>query len=365
VRTIGDLRRFIDLPYRLHAGTPWIPPLRLERWIFLIQRLNAFFTHGSGQYFLAWRDGRVVGRITAHVDDAYNAFHDARWGMFGFVEFEDDPEIVRALLCTAEAWVRAKGCDRLVGPMAFSMNDESGVLIEGFELEPLTRQPWHPPYYAQRLEEAGLTKAVDLLSWYLQVADRSKVRPALLRMGARARESGGVTIREMSRRHLRKDLDAFAEVYNAAWSQNWGYTPFGKADLDAYALELRLVRSPGWFQIAEKDGEVIGMAITVMDINQVLKRMKGRLLPFGWWHFLRRHHTTDQLRVGFLGVKPEHVQTGAGSALYEAHFDVGEGSPLKSGEAGWILEGNKAMNKSLQAMNGHVVKKWRMFERVL
>jgi GNAT superfamily N-acetyltransferase len=363
VRSLGDLRRFIDLPYRLHAGTPWVPPLRLERWIFLTQRLNAFFTHGRAGYFLAWRDGRVVGRITAHVDDAFNAHHGSAWGTFGFLELEDDPEALEALLVSAEAWLRARGCDRMVGPMDFSMNDESGVLIEGHELRPLVRQPWQPPYYARRLEEAGLTKAVDLLSWSLDVRDRGSVRPALMRMARRARESGGITVREMSRRHLRRELDAFAEVYNAAWSQNWGFVPYGKADLDQYALDLRLVRSPGWFQIAEKDGEVVGMAITVMDINQVLARMDGRLLPWGWWHYLRRHRTVDQLRVGFLGVKPEHVASGAGAALYEAHYDVAERSPLSHGEAGWILEGNRAMNKSLEAMHGRVVKRWRVFER--
>ncbi|WP_051470881.1 GNAT family N-acetyltransferase [Patulibacter minatonensis] len=365
VRSVADLRRFIDLPYRLHAGTPWIPPLRLERWIFLVQKLNAFFSHGRGTYFLAWRDGRVVGRITAHVDDSYNEHHDARRGLFGFIEFEDDPEVVRALLDAAEAWVRGQGCDRIVGPMDFGMNDECGVLVDGFEREPLVRQPWHPPYYGERLEEAGLTKAVDLLSYWLEVAGRDKVRPALLRMGARAREQNGVVVRPMRMRGLRKELDAFADVYNQAWSENWGYSPFREEDLDAWAFELRLVHSPGWYLIAEKDGEVIGMSVTVMDINQVLKRMKGRLLPFGWLHYLRRHRIVDQLRVGFLGVKPEHMVTGAGAALYEAQYDVGATSPLKAGEAGWILETNKAMNKSLQAMSGVVVKRWRMYEREL
>jgi GNAT superfamily N-acetyltransferase len=283
--------------------------------------------------------------------------------MFGFLELEDDQEVADALLDAADAWLRARGCDRMVGPMDFSMNDESGVLIEGFQREPLVRQPWQPPYYRERCEQAGLAKAVDLLSWSLSVRDREKVRPALMRMARRARESGGVTVRPMRRLHLRRELDAFAEVYNAAWSQNWGFVPYGKADLDAYAAELQLVYSPGWFQVAEKDGETIGMAITVMDINQVLKKMRGRVLPLGWWHFLRRHRTVDQLRVGFLGVKPEHVATGAGAALYEAHFDVAARSRLTHGEAGWILESNRAMNRSLEAMGGEVVKRWRVYER--
>ena len=144
VRGPRDLRQFVALPYRLHRGTPWIPPLKLERYLFLLQPFNAYFRHGAGAYFLARRDGRVVGRISAQVDHAYNQFHSNRWGMFGFLEFEDDQEVLDALLAAGEAWLRHHGCDRMVGPMDLQLNDESGVLFEGFELEPLIRQPWHP-----------------------------------------------------------------------------------------------------------------------------------------------------------------------------------------------------------------------------
>jgi hypothetical protein len=364
-RDWDSLRRFIDLPFRLHAGTPWIPPLRLERWLFLNRRLNAYFSHGRAQYFLARRGDRVVGRISAQVDHAYNAFHDNRWGMFGFLELEDDPEVLDALLAAARGWLRARGCDHMIGPMDFSMNDESGVLIEGFDLEPLIRQPWHPPYYQRLCEEAGLTKAMDLLSWDLAISDREQMDPRLFSFAERARERSGITIRPMSRRHLRRELDAFADVYNSAWSSNWGFVPYNKADLDAYAIDLQLVYSPGWFMVAEHDGETVGMAITVMDINQVLKRMKGRLLPLGWWHYLRRHHTVDRVRVGFLGVKREYQHTGAAPALFVEHFNVAARSRPKRGEAGWILETNRAMNRGLEAMNGRVVKRYRVYEQAL
>ena len=166
------------LPYRLHAGTPWIPPLRLERYLFLIQPLNAYFKHADAAYFLARRDGRVVGRISAQVDHAYNEFHSNRWGMFGFLDFEEDQEALDALLAAAERWLLERGCDRIVGPMDFVLNEESGVLIEGFALEPLIRQPWHPPYYQQKCEAAGLTKAMDLFSyWQLDIGNR-ETRPA-------------------------------------------------------------------------------------------------------------------------------------------------------------------------------------------
>ncbi len=365
MRSWSDLRAFIDLPYRLHAGTPWIPPLRLERWLFLSRRLNAYFTHGRAQYFLARRDGRVVGRVSAQVDDAFNEFHDSRWGMFGFLEFEDDPEILRALLGAAEGWLRNLGCDRMVGPMDFSVNDESGVLIEGFELEPMIKQPWHPPYYQQHCEALGLEKAMDLLSWGLSINDRENMKPLLLQLAEAAEKEHGVRIRKMSRRHLRSEMDIFADVYNSAWSKNWGFVPYSKEDLDAYALELQLVYAPGWFMVAEIDGEPVAMAISVMDINQVLKRMKGRLLPFGWWHYLNRWRIVDKVRVGFLGVKHEFRATGVASALYVEHFNQAARSPLKSGEAGWILETNRHMNRGLEYMNGRVVKRYRVYERAL
>jgi hypothetical protein len=363
VRSWSDLRAFVDLPYRLHAGTPWVPPLRLERYAFLSRRLNAYFTHGRAQYLLARRGEQVVGRMSVQVDDAFNAFHDSRWGMFGMVELEDDPDVLPALLAAAQAWARRRGCDRLVGPMDFSMNDESGVLVAGHGLRPLIRQPWHPPYYEARCEQAGLERAMDLLSWWLDVSDRDSVRPALWRIAERARTQHGVTVRAMERRHLRRELEAFADIYNSAWSHNWGFVPYGKADLDAYAAELQLVYSPGWFMVAELDGEPIAMAISVMDVNQVLARMNGRLLPLGWWHFLRRHRIVDRVRVGFLGVKPEYEMTGAAALLYERHYDLAERTPLKRGEAGWILETNRGMNRGLEAMGGEVVKRYRLYER--
>jgi hypothetical protein len=365
VRGWRQLREFIDLPYRLHADTLWIPPVRLERWAYLTRRANAFFRHGRAEYFLARRGGRVVGRITAQVDDAFNDFHHSRWGMFGFVELEDEGDILPALLGEAERWLRAAGCERMVGPMDFTMNDESGVLVEGFDLEPLIKQPWHPPYYQRRCQEAGLDKAMDLLSWWLEVANRSTLDPLLPKLAERASRRHGITIRKMSRWHLRRELEAFADVYNQAWSKNWGFVPYAKADLDQYALEMQFVYSPEWFMVAEHDGETVGMAITVLDINQVYKKMQGRLLPWGWWHLLNRHRIVDQVRVGFLGIKPQYQYTGAAAALYVEHFDASERSLIKQGEAGWTLETNSGMNRGLEAMGARVVKRYRVYERVL
>jgi GNAT superfamily N-acetyltransferase len=365
VRGFVELRRFVAFPFELHAGTPWTPPLKLERYMFLSRRLNAYFKHGEAEYFLATRDGRVVGRITAQIDHAFNEFHSSRWGMFGFLEFENDPEVLAALLEAAEAWLRARGCERMVGPMDFAMNDESGVLVEGFEHEPLIRQPWHPPYYQRRCEEAGLRKAIDLLSWDLAITNRERLHPVLPKTAERAHSKYGVTIRPMSRRHLRRELDEFANVYNAAWSDNWGFTPYSKEDLDALALDLQLVYDRDWFMIAEIGEQTVGMAITIPDVNQVLSKMNGRLLPLGWWYYLRKRQLIDRVRVGFLGVLPEYQHTGVAAALYLAHFDAAKVSRGKKGEASWILETNHAMNRGLEAMGGRVIKRWRVYERLL
>ena len=365
VRGLRELRQFISLPYRLHAGTPWVPPLRLERYAFLNRRLNPYFKHGEAEYFLAWRDGRVVGRITAQIDHAFNDYHRSRWGMFGFLELEDDQEVIEALLAAAEGWLRTRECERMVGPMDFQLNDESGLLIDGYELEPVIRQPWHPPYYRERVEEAGLDKAMDLFAWDLHVSERDKVLPILPELAERAGTEHGIRIRPMSRLRLRRELDEFAKVYNAAWSQNWGFVPYSKEDLDAYATELQLVYSRAWFMVGEKDGETIAMALSFPDINQVLKRMGGRILPFGWWHFLRKGRIMDRVRVGFLGVLPEHQHTGVAALLYMKHYDAAERTRQKSGEASWILESNEPMNRALEAMGGRIVKRHRVYERTL
>jgi GNAT superfamily N-acetyltransferase len=363
-----DLKAFIGLPFRLHANHPlWVPPLKLERRLFLNRRLNAFFSHGEAEYFLARRDGRVVGRISAQVNHAFNDYQDKRWGWFGFLELEDDEEVARALLDAAATWLRARGSERMVGPADFSMNDESGVLIEGFDLRPMIRQPWHPPYYQRLMEQAGMEKAMDLLMWNLEVSDRAKVLPVIFELAEKVESDHGIRVRPMRRRQLRKDLDAFAEVYNSAWSKNWDFVPYSKKDLDAYAQELQLVFDKHWFMIAERidTGEVVGMAMTIPDVNQVLEQMKGRLLPLGWWRFLRKGRTIDRVRVGFLGVKPEYQHTGVAAKLYVEHFNAAAVRPQSGGEMGWILETNTAMNRGMEAMGGRIVKRYRVYERLL
>jgi len=362
----AELREFIGLPYRLHANAAqWVPPLRLERWVFLSRRSNPFFRHGDAQLFLARRDHRVAGRISAQVDHAFNDFHGNAWGMFGFLEVEEDAELLEALLGAAAGWLRERGRDRMVGPMDFTMNDESGLLIEGFERRPMVRQAWHPPYYRELCEAAGLEKAVDLWMWELHISGKDRVLPIIWELAEALESKHGIRIRKMSRLRLRRELDEFAEIYNEAWSDNWGFVPYSKEDLDAYARELHLVFDRRWFMRALHGDKTVGIAITVPDINQVLARMNGRLLPLGWWHYLRRRRIIDRCRVGFLGVKPAYQHTGVAAGLYAEHYRMAEATRIKGGEMGWILETNTAMNRAMEAMGARVVKRYRIFERAL
>jgi GNAT superfamily N-acetyltransferase len=360
-----DLRAFVDLPFRLYGtDSPWVPPLKLERYTYLSRRLNPFFKHGDARLFLAERDGRVVGRISAHVDHAYNEHHDAYWGWFGFLEVEDDAEALTALLDAGEGWLRERGCERMVGPADFTMNDGCGVLVDGFDRAPIIRQTWNEPYLPQLCEGAGLDKAMDVFFWHLEIADRAEMLPILPQLATTAREEHGMRIRKMSRRSLRLDLDLFGELYNEAWKDNWGFVPYSKADLDAYALDMQLVFDRDWFMVAESaEGEPVGVAITVPDVNQVLATMGGRLLPLGWWKYLRKSRVIDQCRVGFLGVRPEYQHTGVAALLYLEHFDNAERLRIQQGEMGWILETNIGMNRGMQAMHGRIVKRYRLYER--
>jgi len=369
VRSQRDLRAFIDLPFRLHANAEqWVPPLKLERRLFLSRRFNAYFDHAEAQLFLALRGDRAVGRVSAQIDHALNEYQGNDWGMFGFLEVEDDHEALEALLDGAAAWLTERERDHMVGPMDFTMNDESGVLIEGHERAPMIKQPWHPPYYQRLCEAAGLRKAVDLLVWELHIREgRERIVPEMVELAERLEPDHGVRIRRMSRRHLRRELDLFGETYNESWKDNWGFVPYSKRDLDHYAQELQLVFNRHWFMVAEKvdTGESVGVAITVPDVNQVLKEMGGRLLPFGWWRFLTGRRRITRVRVGFLGVKPSYQHTGVAAGLYLQHFEMAEKTPQTGGEMGWILESNEAMNRAMEGMGGWLVKRYRVYERPL
>src|SRR5205085_1596985 len=299
VRSRGDLSKFIKLPFRLYKGQPnWVPPLVYERKRHLDRNKNPFFEHAEAEYFLAWRDGRPVGRITAQVDRNLNDFQGNDWGLFGFFECEDDPEAAGALLDAAAAWLRERGRDRMVGPMDFTTNDECGLLVEGHDRMPIILTPWQYPYYQRLLEGAGLTKAMDAFMWELYVDKRERVHPAIWEMAERVESEHGIVVRPANKRDLQAEVERFLEVYNAAWEKNWGFVPLTDEEVRHYAKDLRPVLDENWTMIAEgRDGTVVGAALTLPDFNQVLVHLNGRLLPFGWAKALYWRRKVERARV--------------------------------------------------------------------
>jgi len=368
VRSKKDLKAFIGLPFRLYADEPnWVPPLLSERRMHLDRARNPFFEHADAEYFLAERDGRVVGRITAQIDHRYHEFHDVRWGFFGFFECEDDPGVAAALLDTAEGWLTACGCDRMVGPWDFSTNDEGGILIEGHERPAIILTPWSHRHYPALLESAGMTKAMDLLMWELRVQGREKVHPAIWEMAGKVESEHGIVCRPFRKKDLQAEVTRFMEVYNQAWERNWGFVPLTEHEVRHYAETLKPVLSEHWAMIAERKdtGETVGAALTLPDYNQVLSKLNGRLLPFGWIKALIAQRKINSVRVLALGVKPEYQHTGVAARFYEMHFDSAARTPQTGGEMGWILETNEPMNRAMEGMGGKVVRRYRIYEREL
>ena len=363
-----ELKAFMRLPWRLYRNEPqWVPPLLMELRKRLDRKRNPFFEHAEAEYFLAWRDGRPAGRITAQVDRNFNEFQDNEWGMFGFFECEDDPEAAAALLDAAAGWLRQRGRDRMVGPMDFSTNDECGLLIEGHDRTPIILTPWQHPYYQGLLEGAGLTKAMDTFMWELYVDKRERVHPSIWEMAEKVKSEHGIIVRPMRKRDLEAEVGRFLEVYNAAWEKNWGFVPLTEEEVRHYAKDLKPVLDENWAMIAEaRDGTVVGAALTLPDFNQVLAHLNGRLLPFGWAKFLLGRRKIDRLRVFALGVKHDYRHSGVAAGLYLEHIKMAaKPDKIHWGEMGWILETNKPMNRAMERMGGKVVKKYRLYERSL
>ena len=365
VRGKKDLNAFIELPYRLWSDEPqWVPPLRFERRAFLDRNKNPWFDHAEAEFFLCERDGQVVGRIGAHIDHRWDEFQGGNDGMFGFIEAEDDPEVFRTLLDTAAAWLRERGRERMLGPMDFTMNDECGLLVEGFDQPTMILEPWHPPYYGERLAEYGLDKEIDLLMWELyfgRLKEGNEFHP-MIHAAAEHSRNKGVTVRNMRKRDMEAEVRRFMEVYNEAWGRNWGFVPITEDEVAFQAKNLKPILDENWAMIAELDGKVVGAGLTLPDINQALSRMNGRIFPFGWWHFLRRRSYVDRLRVFALGVLSNYQHYGVAAALYERHMETAaRPDEIKGGHTGWILETNKAMNRAMEGMGGEVTKKYRIY----
>ncbi|MFN8130833.1 MAG: hypothetical protein U0R70_04720 [Solirubrobacteraceae bacterium] len=370
VATKKELDAFIKLPWTLYANEEmWVPPLISELRRHLDRDRNPFFEHAEAEYFLAFRDGRLVGRISAHTDRNFNEFQGNDWGLFGFFECEDDQEAADALLGTAKAWLTERDRDRMVGPMNFTTNDECGLLVDGFEYAPSILTPWTHRYYPALLERAGFTKAMDVQMWELWNLEggRDSVMPVLWELADQVESKHGIVCRYMKKKDIQAEVERFLEVYNAAWERNWGFVPLTDDEVRAYAKDLKPILDEHWAMIAERKdtGEVVGAALTLPDYNQVLKHLNGRLLPFGWIKALYWRRKIDRVRVFALGVKKEYQHTGVAAKLYQMHYDSTDVTPQKGGEMGWILETNRAMNRGMEAMGGKVLRRYRFYEAML
>lgn len=361
----ADLSRFIRLPWRIYANDPvWVPPLLSDLKTVLDRRRHPFHQHADVEYFLAWRGDEVVGRIAAIVNHRHNEFHGEKTGFFGFFECIDDGDVARALLETAEAWLRERGMERVYGPESFSTNEESGLglLVDGFDKPPVIMMAHTPPYYPRLVEGAGYVKAKDLLAYWL---DDQRPPERLVRGVERLRQAERVKLRTLNLKDFAGEVARIKDIYNSAWERNWGFVPMTDAEFDHLARQLRPVVNPRLCAIAEVDGEPVGFALALPDFNQALKHVNGRLFPFGIFKLLWYRRKIDTLRVLTLGLKPGYRQKGIDAMLYLHIFREGVAAGFKQAECSWILEDNWDMRRGLERMGARVYKTYRIYEKTL
>ncbi|KKK86573.1 hypothetical protein LCGC14_2761900, partial [marine sediment metagenome] len=301
-----DLDAFIKLPFRLYREDPnWVPPLLyLERKRFNA-KTNPFLQHADAQLFLAHRNGQVVGRISAQVDHEHNRFHEERTGFFGFFESEDEAETTRALFEAAEDWLRQHGMETARGPLSFSINQEVGLLIEGFDTPPMIMMPYSRPYYGRLIEGAGFQKAKDLYAWRW---DWETVPPKAHRAVEELRQRPDITIRTGNKSRFDEEIATILEVFNSTWSGNWGFVPVTPAEAQHLAEELRPIVDTNLIIVVEVEGKTAGVILAVPNINEAIHDLNGRLFPFGWakllWRLKVSRIKTGRLMI--LGVKKKY-----------------------------------------------------------
>jgi GNAT superfamily N-acetyltransferase len=362
VRSKADRRAFIDLPYRLYENDPlWVPPLKSDVAELLDPSRHPFYQHGRAELFLARdADGRVVGRIAAVRNDLHVEVHKEPVGFFGFFECERDPELAAALFDAAGAWLSGQGLSVMRGPASLSLNEEAGLLVQGFDRPPALMMPYNPPWYADLIEACGFRKVKDLLAYYRGHAD---VPERLARMAEALGRRHKLLVRPMDKRRYWEEVERVREIYNAAWEANWGFVPMTEAEFTHMAKKMKPVVDPDFVAFAEVDGRLAGFALGIPDLNRALKHAKGSLWPFGWLKILRHSRGIDTFRVLTLGVLEPYRRTGAAEMLILYLLRTGPPKGITKGEFSWILEDNAAMRSSLEKLDSHVYKVYRMYDR--
>jgi len=362
----GEVTDFIRFSWRVYDGDHlWVPPLIRERKAFLDPDRNPFFQHARAQLFLAREAHRTVARLAAVINDAHDRFHGERAGFFGLFEcLPDAPAAAIALLGAAGAWVRERGATFLRGPVNLSTNElECGLLVEGFGAAPVFGSSYNPPYYAQFMEAAGLTKCKDLLAFYRYY------HPPLPPRVLRALEAAGklksrppVSIRPINMRELETEAVRIASIYNEAWSDNWGFVPITEAEARYLAQQLKAAVLPELSLLAEVNDQAIACFVSIPDLNQAIRPLNGRLTPWGLLYVGARRRRIDTVRVALLGVRKQYRGLGIDLRLL---MEIWKQRPRQRihWELGWVLEDNYSMIRILQEIGAVAYKRYRLYQK--
>jgi hypothetical protein len=364
VHTRKDEKRFIRFQWEPYKGNPyWVPPLLMDRRKLIDRKKNPFYLHAEVELYLAVDNGSVVGRIGAILNHNHNKEHEENIGFFGFFECVNNQSVANGLLDAAVAWLKAKGVTAVRGPASPSVNDEYGMLVEGFDRSPAILMSYNPPYYPALVEAYGFRKAKDLFTWYL---DSKKVfSEKFVRVSEAAKQRQGLVIRPLNMKDFDNEVKIVHEIYSRGWQRNWGEVPLTDEEFDYMAKDLKMIVAPELVIIAESKGKPVGFGMALPDYNQVLKaNRRGYLLP-GLIRVLLFKKKIDYARVVILGVLPEFMSSGIGALLFyeSGRRIVAWGCP--HGEASWVLEDNVMMNRGAQMMNGEITKKHRIYELAL
>lgn len=363
-----DRMKFIKLPWELYKGDPnWVPPLIFDVRKNLDPKKNPFFKHSEVDMFLAEKDGRLVGRIMAIKNDNHNNFHKDKAGFFGFYDTIDDEEVSDMLLDKACEWVKNKGFDEILGPVNPSTNDECGLLVDGFDSPPVFLMTYNPKHYAVKIENFGFEKANDLYAYYIpkEVINNEKMMAKLERMSALIKKRSDVEIYNVNMKNLTAEVRKIEEIYNSAWESNWGFVPITTEEFDYMAESLKMVVDPDLVMFAEVAGKPAGFTLALPDFNQVLKKLNGRLLPFGWFKILTQKKKIDFLRVIIMGVKPEYQKKAIDSVFYLETIKNGNKNGYTGAEISWVLEDNMPMRMTAEKLGAKIYKTYRIYRKSL
>jgi hypothetical protein len=373
IELIGDaagIDRFIKVPFALYADDPhWVAPLNLERRDHLNPKSNPYFDHAEVAYWLALRGGRAVGRISAQVDRAYLERHNDGCGHFGFIEGIDDGAVFKGLFAAAEGWLAERGMVQVRGPFSLSINDESGLLVEGFDSPPSMMMGHAPPYYAGRIEAEGYSKAKDLFAYRFDRGQSLPAGPSAIIK--RARRSNPIKLRHLDKRRYQADLDIILDIFNDAWSNNWGFVPFTAAEIKHMAKSMKPLISEKLVSIVEVDGEPAAMAVSLPNLNEAIADLDGALLPFGWAKLLWRLKIGPlrSARVLLMGVRKKYHDSPLGAALAFTAIDAIYRDLTAAGfdyaELSWVLEDNLPMRRIIDVCGARHYKTYRIYEKAL